>query len=270
VVQIRAVRPNRVRGFSSAMLAPVTVEPEYVFELERTDRRIDWSIDVGAGVARPRRVPPRRHREPRHPRERRTIVAHQIEAVGEGDRRDRQVVGADRRAVRPLVGAERGVGVDAGVVERQRRERLAEGVDQGGGALRLGSEASAVRQLGLDDRAQEEPGGTVFGEACDHVGAAAQDVDADVGVQQQHLQRAPLVRGRVVDGRPGVGPRAGHAVEPTLGPRAPRSRVTISASSLETLVPRSRARARSSAATSSDTYRCSCGTARPPRATYST
>ena len=43
---------------------------------------------------------PRRHREPRHPREHRSIVTHQIEAVAEGDRCDRQVVGDDRRAVR--------------------------------------------------------------------------------------------------------------------------------------------------------------------------
>ena len=53
VVRIRSLRPNRVRGFSSATLAAVTVEPEYVVELERTSRRIDWLIDVGAGTARP-------------------------------------------------------------------------------------------------------------------------------------------------------------------------------------------------------------------------
>jgi amidase len=53
VVRIRAVRPNRVRGFSSAVLAPVTVEPEYVWELERTGRRIDWHVAVAAGMARP-------------------------------------------------------------------------------------------------------------------------------------------------------------------------------------------------------------------------
>jgi amidase len=54
VVRIRSLRPNRARGFSSATLAPGTVEPEYVREIERTSRRIDWLIDVGAGTARPR------------------------------------------------------------------------------------------------------------------------------------------------------------------------------------------------------------------------
>ncbi len=54
VVHIRSLRPNRGRGFSSATLAPVTVDPEYVFELERTDRRIDWLIDLEEGTARPR------------------------------------------------------------------------------------------------------------------------------------------------------------------------------------------------------------------------
>ena len=93
-----------------------------------------------------------------------------------------------RRAAGPLVGAEVGVGVGAGIIEGQRLERFAEGVDQGDRACRLGSEASAVRQLGLDDRAQEQPGAAVIREAGDHVGATAQDVDADVGVQQQHLQ----------------------------------------------------------------------------------
>ena len=52
-VTIRSVRPNRRRGFSSAALAPVTVDPEYVWELEQTERRIDWSIDLEQGVARP-------------------------------------------------------------------------------------------------------------------------------------------------------------------------------------------------------------------------
>ena len=53
VVHLRSVRPNRRRGFSSPSLAPVTVEPELVSELESTRRRIDWDIDVDAGSTRP-------------------------------------------------------------------------------------------------------------------------------------------------------------------------------------------------------------------------
>jgi amidase len=53
VVRIRSLRPNRARGFSSAALAPVTVEPDYVRELDGTSRRIDWHVDVRAGTARP-------------------------------------------------------------------------------------------------------------------------------------------------------------------------------------------------------------------------
>lgn len=53
VVQIQSILPNRPRGFSSAALAPVAVESDYVWELERTNRRIDWHVDAGAGRARP-------------------------------------------------------------------------------------------------------------------------------------------------------------------------------------------------------------------------
>lgn len=54
VVHIKSVRPNRTRGFSSPVLAPVAVEPEFVWDLERTQRRIDWTIDVETGFARPK------------------------------------------------------------------------------------------------------------------------------------------------------------------------------------------------------------------------
>lgn len=54
VVHVRLVRPNRRRGFSSPTLAPGTVEPEFVRELEATRRRIDWDIDLATGTARPR------------------------------------------------------------------------------------------------------------------------------------------------------------------------------------------------------------------------
>ena len=53
VVHLRSVRPNRRRGFSSPTLAPVTVEPELVRELESDRRRIDWDVDVDAGIVRP-------------------------------------------------------------------------------------------------------------------------------------------------------------------------------------------------------------------------
>ncbi|TVR96216.1 MAG: acetamidase [Trueperaceae bacterium] len=53
VVRVRSVRPNRPTGFSSAALAPVTVDPAYVWELERTDRRIDWQVDMHSCTARP-------------------------------------------------------------------------------------------------------------------------------------------------------------------------------------------------------------------------
>ncbi|MEX2543144.1 MAG: acetamidase/formamidase family protein [Trueperaceae bacterium] len=52
IVHIRAVRPNRIRGFSSAALAPVAVDSDYVWELERTSRRIDWHIDIDSGTVR--------------------------------------------------------------------------------------------------------------------------------------------------------------------------------------------------------------------------
>src|SRR5690606_6012663 len=54
-VHLRSVRPNRRRGFSSPLLAPVAVEPEIVRELEPTRRRIDWEIDVDAGTTRPQK-----------------------------------------------------------------------------------------------------------------------------------------------------------------------------------------------------------------------
>ena len=71
-----------------------------------------------------------------------------------------------------------------------------------------------------------------------------------------------------------VGQGSGHAPatrcnHPSGHPRR-RSRSTMSASNFETLMPRAFARARNSAATSSDTYRCNWGTARPPNRTYST
>lgn len=53
VVRIQSVQPNRPRGFSSPTLAPVAVDPEFVWDLERTRRRIDWMVDTVAGTARP-------------------------------------------------------------------------------------------------------------------------------------------------------------------------------------------------------------------------
>lgn len=53
VVRLKAVRPNRARGFSSPTLAPIAVEPGFAWELERTQRRIDWTVDVEAGFAWP-------------------------------------------------------------------------------------------------------------------------------------------------------------------------------------------------------------------------
>ncbi|MBX3143014.1 MAG: acetamidase/formamidase family protein [Trueperaceae bacterium] len=54
VVHIASVRPNRTRGFSSLALAPVAVEPGFVWDLERTQRRIDWIVDARTGSARPK------------------------------------------------------------------------------------------------------------------------------------------------------------------------------------------------------------------------
>ncbi len=53
VVHVLSVRPNRVRGFSSASLAPVTVDPDFVWALERTRRNVDWHIDADDGTAHP-------------------------------------------------------------------------------------------------------------------------------------------------------------------------------------------------------------------------
>lgn len=53
VVHARSVRPNRSRGYSSSALAPVAVDPEFVWDLDRTQRRIDWIVDTRTGVARP-------------------------------------------------------------------------------------------------------------------------------------------------------------------------------------------------------------------------
>jgi amidase len=53
-VHLEVVRPNRRRGFSAFLLAPVTVDPEAVAELgEPPQGRLDWDVDVEAGVARP-------------------------------------------------------------------------------------------------------------------------------------------------------------------------------------------------------------------------
>ena len=53
-VHLDVLRPNRPRGFSASLLAPMTVDPDYVAELGvPLDGRLDWDVDVAAGVARP-------------------------------------------------------------------------------------------------------------------------------------------------------------------------------------------------------------------------